>query len=188
VARLRPVGAAASAVVHIDDINEGKFSHDYQSAMSLLVIDITFLEGRDCELVVKELAVLDSHSNRVSSYVFKRPYSWEEVPALSARINQTISLVCNWNDGDVLYSELETVLHREASSAVAIYCFGPQKTQYIIGLMDRTVIDITQLGCPPLSDIILQGISCTFTCHKKFRRLCFANSPFISSMTKRSHS
>ena len=33
---------------------------------------------------------------------------------------------CNWNDDDMPYSELETVLHREASTAVAIYCFGPQ--------------------------------------------------------------
>ena len=91
-----------------------------------------------------------------------RPYIWEEVPALNARINQAIEYGCNWNDGDVVYLELETVLHREASSAVAIYCFGPQKTQFIIGLMDCTVIDITQLECPPLADISLQGIRCTF--------------------------
>ena len=30
------------------------------------VIDFTFLEGRDDEIVVKELAVADSQSNRVS--------------------------------------------------------------------------------------------------------------------------
>ena len=53
VSRLRPVVAAA-AVVQIAYINEGKFSHNYQSAMSLLVIDFTFLEGRDGELVVKD--------------------------------------------------------------------------------------------------------------------------------------
>ena len=128
---MRPVGPAA-ALVQIADINEGMFSHDYQSALSLLVIDFTFLEGRDGELVVKELAVVDSHSNRVSSYVFKRPYSWEEVPALSARINQIIDHGFIWNDVDVLNSELETVLHREASSAVAIYCFGPQKHNLLV--------------------------------------------------------
>ena len=66
---MRPVGAAA--VVQIEDIS--RFAHDYQSAMSLLVIDITFLEGRDGELVVKELAVVDSRSNRFLSYLFKRP-------------------------------------------------------------------------------------------------------------------
>jgi hypothetical protein len=78
--------------------------------------------------VVKELAAVNSHSNRVSSYVFKRPYSWEELSLFNVRINEAIDHGCNWNDGYVPYSELEAVLHREASSAVAIYCFGPVKT------------------------------------------------------------
>ena len=95
--------------------------------MSLLVIDFTFLEGRDCELVVKELAAVYSHTNGFSSYVFKRPYSCEEVTSFNDRMNQSIDHGCNWIVGDVLYSELKTVIHREASSAVPIYCFGPQK-------------------------------------------------------------
>jgi|GEM_PF-3773571 len=140
--------------------------------MSLLVIEFTFLERRHGELVVKELAVVDSHSNRVSSFVFKRPYSWEEVPELNARINQAIDHGCNWNDGDVLYSELENVLRREVLSVVAVSCIGSQKTQFISGLMDRTVIDITQLECPPLAYISLQGISCTFARHNEFRHVC----------------
>jgi hypothetical protein len=48
----------------------------------------------------------------------------------NARMNQAVDHRCNWNDGDMPYSELETVLHREASSAVSIYCFGPQKTEF----------------------------------------------------------
>jgi hypothetical protein len=67
-------------------------------------------------------------------------------------MNQAIDHECNWNDGDVLYSELETVLHHEVSYADAIYCFGAQKTNFISGLIDRTVIDITQLGCPELAE------------------------------------
>jgi len=34
------------------------------------------------------------------------------------------------------------LLHSEVSSAVAIYCFGPQKTNFISGLIDRAVFDI----------------------------------------------
>jgi len=95
-----------------------------------------------------------------------------------ARMNESIGHGCNWNDGDIPYSELETVLHREVSSAVAIYCFGPLKTNFICGLTDRTVIDITQLGCPELADSILPTISCTFACHKSehVRVLRTANS------------
>jgi hypothetical protein len=90
----------------------------------------------------------------------------------SARMNEAVDHGCNWNDGDVLYSELETVVHCEASSAVAIYCFGPNNTQFISGLIQGTVIDITQLGCPPLTDIILPAPSFTFACHDKSKHIC----------------
>ena len=95
----------------------------------------------------------------------------------NARINEAIDHGCNWNDGDVLYSELETVVHREASSAVAIYCFGPQKTQFISGRIERTVIHITQLGFPPLTDISLQALSCTFNCHNNLSMFVHCGLP-----------
>jgi hypothetical protein len=41
--------------------------------MALKVIDFTCQEGRGGGLVVKELAVADSQSNRVSSHVLKKP-------------------------------------------------------------------------------------------------------------------
>jgi hypothetical protein len=100
-----------------------------------------------------------------------RPYSWEDVPIFNARINEALDHGRNWNDGDVLYSEVETVLYREASSAVPIYCFGPQKTHFISSLIERTVIDITQLGCPPIAEISLPSISCTFACHNKSKHV-----------------
>jgi len=168
---LQPVGAA-TAIVQVAEINEGKFTHDYQSAMSLLVIEFTFLEAHDGVLVVKELAAVDSHSNRASSYVFKRPYGWEDVPSFNARMNQAIDHGCNWNYGDVLYSELETVVHRESSFAIAIYCFGPQKTQFISGLMEPTVINITQLGSPPFANKSLPSNKSTFPCHKNSGHVC----------------
>ena len=93
------------------------------------------------------------------------------VPLFKARMNKAIDHGCNWNDGDELYSELATVLHREASYAVAICWFGPQKTRFISGITDRRVIDMTQLGCPSLADINLPAISCTFVCQKA-RHIC----------------
>jgi len=147
--------------------------------MSLLVIDFTYMAGRDGELVIKDLAAVDSHSNMVSSYVFKRPYGWEEIPIFNTRINQAIDHGRNWNDGDILYSELENALHLEASSAVAIYCFGPQKTAFITSLTNRTVIYITQLECPQLADISLPTISCMFACHNKSKHVCALRSAYL---------
>jgi hypothetical protein len=137
--------------------------------MSLVVIDFTSLEGRGNEIVVKELAFAHSRSNKVSSYVFKNPYCWDELSMFTAKLNSAITHSCNWNDGDILYSQLQTVLHREVSSAVAIYCFGYQKTHFISSLIGRTVIDITELGCPDPADISAPNISCTLTCHNRSR-------------------
>jgi hypothetical protein len=63
-----------------------RYVHSYFTiqTMSLLMIDFTYLEIRDGELVVKELAAADSHCNKISSYVFKRSYSWEDVPIFNA--------------------------------------------------------------------------------------------------------
>ena len=56
------------------DINKVRTVIFYQLTMSLLVIDFTYLEGRDSDIVVKDLGAVDFHSNRVTSYLFKRPY------------------------------------------------------------------------------------------------------------------
>jgi len=37
--------------------------------------------------VDKDLAAVDFQSNRVASYLFKRPYGLEELPTFNARIN-----------------------------------------------------------------------------------------------------
>jgi len=58
----------------------------------------------------------------------------------NARMDQAVGHGCNWNYGDVPYSELEAVLHLEISFAVAIYCFGTQKTNFISGLIDLQLL------------------------------------------------
>jgi len=90
----------------------------------------------------------------------------------NARMNQAIDQRCNWNDGDVLFLELVIVVYRGASSIIAIYCFGSQKTQFISELIEPTFIDITQLICPPFAAIILRVISCTFLIQNRSKHVC----------------
>jgi len=128
--------------VQLSSVNNGTYTDYCQSKMSLLVIDFTYLEGKDGEFLVKELATVDSHNNSVSSYVFKRPYSWEDLSMFIVRLNEAIDHGCNWNNGFVPYSDLENIVHSEASSAVAIYCFGALKAEFISSHINRMVIDI----------------------------------------------
>jgi hypothetical protein len=46
--------------VQVAAINKGTYNKKNQLAMPLLVIDLSFFEGRDGVLVVKELAFADS--------------------------------------------------------------------------------------------------------------------------------
>ena len=45
--------------------------------------DLTILEGRVGELRFEELAAVDSHSNKVSLYVFKSPTAWRKYHRLT---------------------------------------------------------------------------------------------------------
>ena len=85
----------------------------------------------------------------------------------NVRLNEAIGHGCNWNDVYVPYSDVENFVHCEASSAFAIYCFRLLKTEFISSLINRTIIDITQLGFPPIADKNLSTISCTFACRNK---------------------
>jgi hypothetical protein len=146
--------------------------------MSLLVIDFNYLLGQESEVVVKELAVVDYSNDRFSSYIFKKPYDWEEVPMFLRRLNSVANHGCNWDDGDILYTELENVLLRETSSAIAIYCFGSLKADFIERVTGRTVIDITQLGCPEISALSYPSYTCTFPCHNKAKSDCALRSAY----------
>ena len=82
------------------------------------------------------METVDSHNNRVSSYVFKGPYSSEYLSLFNVRLNETIDHGCNWKDGFVPCLFLENVVHCEASSAVTIYCFRSLKTKFISNLIN----------------------------------------------------
>ena len=65
VSRFQPVGK--SAEVQVSGIKVRTLN--YQSTMSLVVIEFIYLEGKGGELVVKELAAVDSHSKSLIVWV-----------------------------------------------------------------------------------------------------------------------
>ena len=83
------------------------------------MMDITFLEGQDGEVVVMELAAVTPRVT-VSSHMYLRDRT------AGIKYQRLTLQWCNWNDGDVQYIELETVLNRDALSTIAVYFFTPQ--------------------------------------------------------------
>ena len=112
--------------------------------------------------------------------MFKRPYSWEDLSLLNVRLNEAIDHGCNWNDVYVPYSDLENVVHCEASSAVVI-CFGPLKTEFISSLINlRLLISLSWDALRLLTYICLPSAAHSHVISQNV--FCVANSLFISSM------
>lgn len=110
-----------------------------------LVVDFTFVIGRHGERVVKELAIVDVEDNRLQSYYFQPPYVTS-----SDEINYSASSRgANWNDGNVPYDELETILANATDSASAIYAYGKETSDFLDKLLNRSIIDLTRhFKCP----------------------------------------
>jgi len=62
------------------------------------------------------------------------------------------------------------------------------RKQFISGLMDCAVIDITHLGCSPFSRLKYTRHQLHVCMSQVQTSLCFADSLFISSMAKLTHS
>jgi len=70
--------------------------------MPLLVIDFTYFDGRDGELVVKELAAVHFHSNRISSTFLRDRPAGRKYQCLTL---EWIKLLTT-GDGDKRHSQL----------------------------------------------------------------------------------
>ena len=140
--------------MQISSINNGTYTDYCQSKMSLLVIDFTSWKGNTVNWWSKTWQLSTLITTGSLRMCLKVPTVGKICQCFNVRLNEAIDHGCNWNDGFVPYSDLENVVHSEAYSTVAIYCLGALKTEFISSLINRTVIDITQLGCPPIADKI----------------------------------
>jgi hypothetical protein len=133
--------------------------------MYLTAIDFRYMRSQYDEIVVKELMILSSSNDQVSSYKFKKPDGLVEGPNLIRRsdIHEDHDGVWGNDDGNIPYSELKNVLLRETSLATRIYCFGEDKGNFISGLIDRPVSNIFLLGHSTLICML-----CTYTCQDMF--------------------
>jgi hypothetical protein len=129
--------------------------------MALPAPNLNFSFGKNVELVVKWSAVADCQTKRVSSFLFKNPCDWAELSSAHMKMNSELEHDSNWKEGCILYSEPKCLLQEAASSSIGIYCFGKGKISFISELLERTVIDVTQLRCPQLEELALLCVTTT---------------------------
>ena len=117
------------------------------------VIDIEFLPGNK-EQVIKEATIV-SDDVRVH-FLFRPPYHME--PHISKENG------LNWDDGFILYSQVQIVLTEALAPSNHLYARGEDKRLLLTDILNRTIHDLEALQCPDPSEL-KSDIHCQLTCH-----------------------
>lgn len=108
--------------------------------------------------VVKEMSVVAMDSTSVSHWMFKHPTT----AVSDAKTNRWLQLYHHGMDtacGDVEYTELPKIMKLLRSEV--IYVKGGQKKEVIEQyLPGQHVVEMEDLGCPPLKDLYLSSEPC----------------------------
>jgi len=136
--------------------------------MELVVIDFEYLKGRKNEMVVKEAAV--AGGNVSESFSFEHPYYMAPHGSVESGLN--------WDDGNIPYKKLATVLKEVVANFAHVYSKGQAKCSFLTALLQRTVLDLEEFKCPPVKD--LKSIyTCTLPCHRQTKFSCAAKSAHV---------
>ena len=119
-------------------------------------------------MVVKEASV--TVENISDSFRFEPPYYMAP--------HGSIENGLNWDDGYIAYHKLFAVLKVAMVGFTDVYSYVSAKCSFLSALLERTVIDLEDLKCPPAKKLNPK-YSCALPCHRH---------PGFSCATKSAHS
>ena len=116
-----------------------------------VVADVQGFRGRHGEFVLKEAAFI--HDGEMTSFLFKPPYGWEELPPDIRRTNIFLKRRYHglaWDYGDLAYSHVRATLRQHMHGIVFVK--GVDKIRWLRELAggDFHIVDLHQFGCPTL--------------------------------------
>ena len=123
--------------------------------MEPVVLDFEYLKGRQKEMVVKEAAVA---GGKVSdSFRFEPPYYMAP--------HGSVENGLNWDNGNIPYHKLASVLKEAVAGVAHVYSFGPTKRSFLAALLQSVILDLKDFKCP-LAKKLDPTYSCALPCHR----------------------
>ena len=128
------------------------------------------------DLVLKELAIVDPDQNTSQSWIFKAAFPFTDLPIPLKYTNEYItkhSIGLDWDaDGDLMYSDLKSVLVTYTQVSSVLYTFGLTRQQFLQRLLGRPIINLEDLQCPKYSDLCFLTTSCVHPLHQFNKYRC----------------
>ena len=132
-------------------------------------------DGDTQDLVIKELALVDPDQNTAQSWIFRPPFAFTDLPTALKYTNEYITkhnIGLHWDDGDLVYIDLKTVLVTYTQASSVLYTFGPTRQQLLQRLLGRPVINLEDLQCPKYTDLCFPATSCAHPLHQFDKYRC----------------
>src|SRR5437868_8799489 len=120
-----------------------------------VIVDVECFYGKDGELVIKELAIVNPVTNQTQSYIFNSPYEWETIPEKFKGTNRWLTRNFHrmqWEEGHIPYAKLPQILIWDTMGC-NIYAKGLEKVKMLATIVGREVLNLEKYGCPKLKDI-----------------------------------
>lgn len=109
------------------------------------IIEFQAFRDNKNKFIIKELVILDLNTNVPYSFVFKPPYNVKQCNLKSGRTNKWLSRnyhCINWLEGDVEYSELNSIMGRFCKNFHIIYTTGNEKAAWISKYTTKPVVQL----------------------------------------------
>ena len=140
------------------------------------VIHFSGFVGDNDIIIVKELAIVHPFIDSSQSWLFKPPYPLSNLSKAACHNNLELTnhiFGYDWQDGDVEYKELKTILSTYTASSVSLYTYGAARQTFLQDILQRSIIDLEEdLQCPKFSKLAFPARSCAFPLHKYFNFRC----------------
>ena len=131
--------------------------------MRAIIHFLAFDQAGDDDLIVKELAVVNPDVNTAHTWIFKQPFSSEDLPLTLQLDNEYLSTNIyglQWSEGDVAYDNLQQVLVNYTKHIDVLYVHGRHRQQFLERLLGRSVLNLEHLNCPKSNKLLFPASHC----------------------------
>jgi hypothetical protein len=140
-----------------------------------IFVDIEGLKDRQNKMLIKELAICKADGS-FGSWILSAPYPFSYLPFQIRKQNKWITRnlhSIDWNDGLMPYRKMPQIFDTYIGKGMLVYVKGKEKGKLLEKkLPGRFVLDLEDIGCPPVDKISCSSFTTTIRClhqHKNNR-------------------
>lgn len=125
-----------------------------ERSMPIIILDIECIENN----IIKELGVYKD--GKIKGYSFLCPKKFKATKQ-SLWLSRNLHGI-NWKSGNLPYTELKSILNQLKTPETEFFAKGLEKCKILSNLLQQSVDDLEELGCPKVQFLVFRNNDGTF--------------------------